>query len=220
MIRIVSAIEDAPDNALILIEEIENGLHPIATRRIVEYLIDVADRKSCQVIFTTHSNDALAPLPSKAIWAAYNGEVLQGKLDIKALRTITGQIDAELAIFVEDSFGERLVATALRYAGGVEMDAIKVHAMGGESPARKVNEQHNVDPTSRFPSIALLDGDQAAHVDPARNVFVLPGSASPEGHIFQSVHDRIDRVAARLAVGMQLPVSAQAESSRSSGSGH
>ncbi|NKS29292.1 AAA family ATPase [Rhodococcus hoagii] len=78
VIRIVSAIEDAPANTLILIEEIENGLHPVATQRIVEYLIDVANRKSCQVIFTTHSNDALAPLPSKAIWAAYNGEVLQG----------------------------------------------------------------------------------------------------------------------------------------------
>ncbi len=103
VIRIASEIEAAPDNAMILIEEIENGLHPIATQRLVEYLIEVAKRKSCQVIFTTHSNDALAPLPSKAIWAAYNGEVLQGKLDIKALRTITGQVDARLAIFVEDA---------------------------------------------------------------------------------------------------------------------
>jgi ABC-type multidrug transport system ATPase subunit len=129
---------------LILIEEIENGLHPVATRRMVEYLLDVAKRKSCQVIFTTHSNDALAPLPPNAIWAAYNGEVLQGKLDIRALRTITGQIEAELAIFVEDEFAERLVVTALRYHGGVELDAVKVHGMGGAGPAKKVNEQHNL----------------------------------------------------------------------------
>lgn len=85
VIRIVSAVEETATNSLILIEEIENGLHPVATRRMVEYLIDVADRKSCQVIFTTHSNDALAALPSKAIWAAYKGEVLQGRLDIRAL---------------------------------------------------------------------------------------------------------------------------------------
>lgn len=65
------------------------------------------------MIFTTHSNDALDPLPPKAIWAAYNGEVLQGKLDIKALRTITGQIDAKLALFVEDAFAEFMVTTAL-----------------------------------------------------------------------------------------------------------
>jgi len=158
VIRIVSEVEAASDGAMILVEEIENGLHPVATRRMVEYLIDVARRRSCQIIFTTHSNDALDPLPSKAIWAAYSGEVLQGKLDIKALRTITGQIDAKLAVFVEDSFSELMVTTALRYHGGLEIDAVKVHGMGGAGPAMKVNEQHNLDPTAAFPSVCLVDG--------------------------------------------------------------
>lgn len=66
VIRIVAGIEAANANALILIEEIENGLHPIAVRALVEYLIEVAARKSAQVIFTTHSNDALDPLPDRA----------------------------------------------------------------------------------------------------------------------------------------------------------
>lgn len=70
VIRIVAEVEAAADNAMILIEEIENGLHPVATQRMVEYLIDVSQRKSCQVLFTTHSNDALAPLPPAAIWSA------------------------------------------------------------------------------------------------------------------------------------------------------
>ena len=210
VIRIVSAIEDAPSGALILIEEIENGLHPVATRSMVEYLIDVAKRKSCQVIFTTHSNDALDPLPPKAIWAAYNGEVLQGKLDIKALRTITGQIDAKLAIFVEDAFAEQLVTTALRHHGGIEIDAVKVHGMGGADPAIKVNQQHNIDPTlPGFPSVCFIDADQADKADPVQRIFVLPGDSDPEAHVFDVVHDRIDHVAARLAVSMQLPASAQ-----------
>jgi ABC-type multidrug transport system ATPase subunit len=208
VIRIVAEIEAASDNTLILVEEIENGLHPVATRRMVEYLIDVARRKSCQVIFTTHSNDALGPLPSHAIWAAYNGEVLQGKLDIRALRTITGQIEATLAIFVEDSFAERMVITALRY-GGVEMDAVKVHAMGGYGPAMTVNEQHNHDPTATFTSVCLLDGDQRDKVDREARVFALPGDQPPESHVFQRVFDRLDSEAARLAVSMQLPSGSQ-----------
>jgi hypothetical protein len=57
---------------------------------MVEYLIDVAERKKAQAIFTTHSNDALKPLPSQAIWAAIGNKVFQGKLDIHALRAITG----------------------------------------------------------------------------------------------------------------------------------
>jgi len=209
VIRIVSEIEDAEENSLILVEEIENGLHPVATRRMVEYLIDVARRKASQVIFTTHSNDALGPLPPRAIWAAYNGEVLQGKLDIKALRTITGQIEAKLAIFVEDEFGELLVTSALRQRGGIEMDAIKIHAMGGATPSIKVNEQHNLDPTAKFPSVCLLDGDQADLADPTNGVGLLPGSTSPEMHIFNRVFERLDALAARLTVSMQLPSARQ-----------
>jgi len=209
VVRIVSEIEQAPDNALILIEEIENGLHPVATRRIVEYLVDVALRKSCQVVFTTHSNEALAPLPSIAIWSAYNGEVLQGKLDVGALRTITGQIDARLAIFVEDSFAELMVACALRYYGQVEVDAIQIHSMGGEAPARKVNEQHNVDPSAQFPSVCILDGDQSERVDPEKGEFCLPGAGLPEAHVFDLVLDNIDTLVGRLAVSLQLPPEAQ-----------
>ncbi|MYQ54706.1 MULTISPECIES: ATP-dependent nuclease [unclassified Streptomyces] len=209
VIRIIADVEAAPEGAMILIEEIENGLHPVATRRMIEYLIDVAARKALQVIFTTHSNDALAPLPPKAIWAAYNGEVLQGKLDITALRTITGQIDAKLAIFVEDKFAENMVTTALRIHGGMELDAIKVHGMGGASSAIKVNEQHNLDPTSTFPSVCLLDGDQAESVDVDNGVFKLPGTMDPESHVFDRVFERIDQVSAKLAVSMLLPTGQQ-----------
>ena len=179
VIQMVSEVEAASENCLILVEEIENGLHPVATRKMVEYFIDVAKRKSAQVIFTTHSNDALEPLPPKAIWAAYNGEVLQGKLDINSLRTITGQIDAKLAIFVEDEFAVRVTATALRYHGNVELDAIQIHGMGGSSPAMKVNEQHNLDPTRTFPSICLVDGDRQELVDPSRACSVFPATGRP-----------------------------------------
>lgn len=208
VIRIVAAIEAAGDNALILIEEIENGLHPIATRRMVEYLIEVARRKSCQVIFTTHSNDALDPLPSISIWAAYNGEVLQGKLDIRALRTITGQIEASFAVFVEDHFAELMVKTAMRYAG-VELEAVQVHSMGGFGPAMTVNEQHNHDPTAKFKSVCLLDGDQKDLINPESRIFALPGDQPPEAHVFQKVIDCLDEQIARLTVSMQLPSESQ-----------
>ncbi|MFE9427638.1 AAA family ATPase [Kitasatospora sp. NPDC006697] len=209
VIRIIAEVEAAPPGVMILIEEIENGLHPVATRRMVEYLIDVAHRKACQVIFTTHSNDALTPLPSNAIWAAFNGEVLQGKLDINALRTITGQIDAKLAIFVEDSFAELMVMTALRNHGGIELDAVKVHGMGGAGPAIKVNEQHNLDPTMAFPSVCLLDGDQADKTDATNGIYALPGTAEPEAHIFDSICEKLDTVAAKLTLSMQLPLNQQ-----------
>ena len=45
IIRMVLQLEAASDNSLVIIEEIENGLHPIATIRMVEYLIELAARK-------------------------------------------------------------------------------------------------------------------------------------------------------------------------------
>ncbi|GAA0553556.1 hypothetical protein GCM10009546_14530 [Actinomadura livida] len=204
VIRIVAEVEAASPGAMILIEEIENGLHPVAAQRMVEYLIGVAHRKSCQVVFTTHSNDALAPLPSKAIWAALLGNVIQGKLDVKALRTITGQIEAKLAIFVEDEFAELMVTTALRSHGGIELDEIKVHAMGGADPAIKVNAQHNIDPTCTYPSICILDGDQSERANPDKGIFTLPGASSPEAHVLNRVLDCLDEEAGRLAVALHL----------------
>jgi ABC-type multidrug transport system ATPase subunit len=208
IIKIVSGIELAADNSLILIEEIENGLHPVATRRLVEYLLKVAKRKSSQVIFTTHSNSALEPLPPKAIWAAFKGEVIQGALNIEALRTITGHIDSKLAIFVEDSYGELMIGTALRYAKA-DLRAIKVHGMGGHDPAIQMNAHHNGNPTRTFESVAIVDGDQRSRADASKRIYAFPGDDDPEAHVFDSVHGKMDELAARLTVGLNLPVSEQ-----------
>lgn len=104
IIRMVAEIETAGDQSLVLIEEIENGLHPVATVRLVEYLVEVAERKRVQVIFTTHSNEALQPLPSKAIWVATQDRIFQGKLDVGSLRAIAGKIEQTAVLFVEDRF--------------------------------------------------------------------------------------------------------------------
>lgn len=120
-----------------------------------------------------------------------------------------GQIDARLAIFVEDSYAELLTATALRYSSGVELSAIKIHGMGGASPAISVNEQHNLDPTSIFPSICLLDGDKPNYASNDKKIYLLPGSGHPEQHILDRVVGKLDTVAARLTVSMQLPAGQQ-----------
>jgi predicted ATPase len=208
IIKMISGIEAAAENSLILIEEIENGLHPVATRRMVDYLLDAAKRKSAQVVFTTHSNDALGPLPNHAIWAVYSGEVLQGKLDIRALRTLTGEVEASLAIYVEDSFAEAMVATALR-SQGVELDGLRIHGMGGEANARLVNRQRNRDPAKTFPSICILDGDQAGQVSEEERIFALPGDTSPEAYVFDMILSNIGSNAARLTVALGLPIEKQ-----------
>lgn len=201
VIRMVASIEQAEDNALILVEEIENGLHPVATIRMVEYLIEVASRKKAQAIFTTHSNDALKPLPSKAIWVATQDRLFQGKLDIHSLRAITGQIDAKLAIFVEDRFAAQWVTAILRQRQNVAIDHIEVHAMEGDGTAVAMNLYHNNSPAVDKPSVCVIDGDSQQKDSAKDLVFRLPGDA-PESFVFEEVLAAWDLVGGKLAVAL------------------
>ena len=201
IIRMISQIESSPDQSLVLIEEIENGLHPVATTRLVEYLIEVAERKSIQTIFTTHSNAALVALPSNAVWVATQDRIFQGKLDIQSLRAITGQISAKLAVFVEDNFAKLWVQAMLRCYGAVAIDAIEVHAMEGDGTALKVHTHHRNDPAAKTVSVCIIDGDSRQTEDPTTNVFRLPGSV-PETYVFDQVLQKSDQFGGKLAVAL------------------
>ncbi|GLH74765.1 hypothetical protein GETHLI_32670 [Geothrix limicola] len=201
IIRMVAEIELVEDQALVLIEEIENGLHPVATVRMVEYLIDAAERKKLQTIFTTHSNDALKPLPSKAIWVATQDRIFQGKLDINSLRAITGQIDAALVIFVEDPFAKLWVEAILRQANNLAVDHIQVYGMEGDGTAVAMNRYHRKDPSSLVPSICLIDGDSEQSESKDDAIYRLPGQ-SPEAFVFDEVMTAWDSIGGKLAVAL------------------
>ena len=212
--RMVVTIEGLPENSLVLIEEIENGLHPVATRSMVEYLIEVAERKRIQTIFTTHSNDALSVLPDQAIWAASKSAVFQGKLDVESLRAVTGQIDKSLAVFVEDEFARVWVEAALRSdPSGTLYPQVEVHGLQGDGTAVAVNRHHNLDPSSSVPSICFIDGDSQQRDGAEDHVYRLPG-ASPEGHIFDSVLEAWGTIGGQLTVALLQPFEKTADVKR------
>lgn len=205
VIRMVTLIESMPPNALVLIEEIENGLHPVAVRRMVEYLIDVAERRSIQAIYTTHSEDALRPLPTEAIWAAIDGKVRQGRISIEALRAITGRIDEQMAIFVEDTFAKDWVESIIRNDLPEHMDEIGVYAVSGDGQAHSIHLAHRKNPSiaTKLKSICVLDGDSQQNEDLSKGVIKLPGKM-PEEEIFEFVRGNINNLAMQLAVALHL----------------
>lgn len=208
IIRMITRIEQAPANSLILIEEIENGLHPVATRRMVEYLIDAAERKSIQTIFTTHSDYALAPLPNEGIWASIDGKLSQGKLSVEAVRAVAGRVDKKLAVFVEDAFAKTWVDTILREVLGTAYDQVEVHAVHGDGNAVKTHLGHLRNPAIKFKSLCVIDGDSQQQNNEAEGIFRLPG-AQPELAVFNAVHARIDEDLAILTVSCQRAPEAQ-----------
>lgn len=204
IIRMIIEIESLPDNSLVLIEEIENGLHPVATIRMVEYLIDLAERKRVQAVFTTHSNDALKPLPSKAIWACLSDKTVQGKLDIDSLRAIKGEVNSQLIVFTEDPFAKAWVDHIIRAHRGVDPHLVEVHALAGDGTAVETNRYHNQDPSSRTPSICIIDGDSQQVEDTRDGIFRLPG-AVPETAVFDSVRENLNDQGGQLAVALHKP---------------
>lgn len=208
IIRMVAELENLPNYSLVLIEEIENGLHPVAVQRVVEYFIDLASRKNIQVIFTTHSDYALKPLPSEAIWACMDGALQQGKLSIETLRALTGRIDKKLAIFVEDEFAKKWVEYIIRLKLGNQIEEIGVFPSGGDGNAVKTHEAHNVNPTVHHKSICILDGDSNQKENAERDIFRLPGLA-PESTVFNSVLMNLDKNIALLTAACQLSLSKQ-----------
>jgi energy-coupling factor transporter ATP-binding protein EcfA2 len=202
VIHLVADAESLPDYSLILIEEIENGLHPVAVRRLVEYFIDVAFRKKLQVIFTTHSDQALTPLPPEGIWASIDGTVQQGKLSIEMLRVVSGRIDKRLAIFVEDEFAKSWIKAVLREKLSAHLDEIAIYPVFGDGNAVNVQRGHMVNPAIRFHSICFVDGDSRQIEDPKKHIFRMPG-ANPELTIFNSVFSNLERNIAFLTIALQ-----------------
>jgi len=210
ILRMISDIESLPNNSLVLLEELENGLHPVAVRRMVEYFIDVARRKTLQIIFTTHSDFALEPLPSEAIWASWEGKVQQGKLSIEALRAISGRVDKRLAIFVEDVFAKTWLETVLREKIDDLIDEVGIYAVAGDGNAVKTHTGHMLNPAISFHSLCLIDGDSKQKEDASKGIYRLPGS-SPESTIFDSVLSNLNSNIALLTIACQRSISKQDE---------
>jgi hypothetical protein len=204
----VSAIETIEENALILVEEIENGLHPVAIRRLVEYFVDVAQRRSCQVIFTTHSDYALDPLPHQAIWAALDGTVQQGKLSVETLRAVSGRVDTSVVVFVEDNFAKCWLEYVLREKLGRAFDQVEVHAVAGDGNAKRIHLAHRDNPAISSVSFCYIDGDSEQSEDTERRVYRLPGN-QPEATVVEGVYEHLNEDLAVLTVSCQRPPEAQ-----------
>ena len=202
IIEMVSKIEAADNEALILIEEIENGLHPVAIERIVEYLLDAATRKRLQVIFTTHSEYALKQLPPEAIWACVDGEAYQGRLSNESLRAITGSAEKERVIFVEDNFAKDRVEDILRQHVKGGLAATEIHAAGGYPYLIEVTNHHNKNPSISKRAVAVVDGD--ASIQAGEHILKLPGGV-PENEVFGFVSSRADKFSSLIQQRCQCP---------------
>jgi predicted ATPase len=117
LFELFSIINECPDGSLILMDEIELGLHEKAQEMLMKELKDVCKKRKFQIICTTHSSRVLECLPPEGrIFLERTGDEIAVIPEISpayATGKLSGRPNAELNILVEDGEAKLIVETAL-----------------------------------------------------------------------------------------------------------
>lgn len=110
-------IVEAPNNSLILIEEIEEGLHPKIQRRLMDVIFHESVICRKQFIITTHSSSILASVrPESRLFIdkeGNNSQVIKNISINEALSRMDSESYPLVNVYVEDSISRKIVEKAI-----------------------------------------------------------------------------------------------------------
>lgn len=111
--KIIEDIVNAEEGSLILIEEIEIGLHPKIQRRLIDVIYHESRRTHKQFIVTTHSPSVLASVsPESRVFIENTNNVFRAipKISINAALTKMDSLSYPLVdIYVEDDVSKKII---------------------------------------------------------------------------------------------------------------
>jgi len=67
VLAIAAAMLSAPEDSLVVIEEIDNGVHPSRARHLMDSIRSIAERRNLRVLLSTHNPALLDALPDAAV---------------------------------------------------------------------------------------------------------------------------------------------------------
>lgn len=217
---IFSTIYSCGENSILVLDEIELGLHAKAQRLFIEKLKEVCMQTHTQVICTTHSKEIFQCLPDDARFFI---ESVGGKTKITAgissefAFSKLGAIgEKELDLFVEDQVAKTLIETAL---GATIRSRVEITDIGSATAISKQLAALYVRRNDRK-TLAIFDGDQKAlegdnlsHAEKMSEnpsvdfqkwiktkVGYLPGETWPEAWIVQKCKEIPDLIAHSLGI--------------------
>ncbi len=117
LFELFSIINECPDGSLILIDEIELGLHDKAQENLIEELKKICEKRKFQIICTTHSSRIIESLPPEGrIFIERIGDqtnIIPGISPAYATGKLSGRPNVELEIIVEDKAAKLILETVL-----------------------------------------------------------------------------------------------------------
>jgi predicted ATPase len=159
IISLISRMAELPEHSLVLIEELELGLHPKAQKLLMEMLFQIVYAKKLQLIFTTHSPFLFDAVPSV-------GRILLRKPSSKleviykpssslAFSELTGETPKELTVYVEDKVAKLMLETLLDSATRKRIDILDVGSK--ENLVRMIGSHYRNHALGK--AVAIADGD-------------------------------------------------------------
>jgi len=156
--QILEAVYDAPDHALILIDEIDLLLHEASLVSLLEHLVKVCTRRRIQLVFTAHRHSVLSVdgINHRHIVQTPEKTICLENTSPRAITNLTGRTERSLAVYVEDDLAEAIVRKVAEECGVVGSVALAKY--GSAQNAFTMAAAHVLMDLDR-PSLFVLDGD-------------------------------------------------------------
>ncbi|HCD9746164.1 AAA family ATPase [Pseudomonas aeruginosa] len=159
VIDLLNTLFSAPEKSLIIIEEIELGLHPSAQRELAQALTKIAFERKLQIIISSHSEYIIDNLPRNCRILLERGKKehhIQYKVTTRAaLSSLTNTSNSELLIFCEDEFAKSVIQSTLPQESRQRVELIP---RGADSELiRAVSHHQGIG--HKHKSIVIWDGD-------------------------------------------------------------
>ena len=159
VLGLILEILKAGQGALIVIDEIELGLHTQAQIRLIEELKNLCKKYQCQILCSTHSKEILESLPPEGrIFIKRSDDHTDTLPKISpeyAFGRLSGIHLEELRVFVEDDVGKAFVENSLPLT---LRDRINILPIGSDQAVLKHMAVHYRERNEAF--ISFLDGDK------------------------------------------------------------
>lgn len=203
-------------NALILIDEIETGLHPFTQQQLMLELQRIALRNELQIIVTSHSPVILDSVPLEArIFLERTEDNVVEKPAYKDIiqKALYGQSLEKLSLLCEDEMGEYFVLGILDYLNPrlnlVPDDIVVGRDTGKDEFPAHITALGKFGKLSEF--VFILDGDAYLSADAkmkeAAGKFnftlqplYLPGKTTPEAWAWQVLTENTAEYANKLGI--------------------
>ena len=223
LFEMFSVIFSISEGALIVIDEIELGLHSEAQKKLIEHLKETCKKRKIQVICTTHSKDIFSQLPDDArtFVESINGtSVVTNSISPEfAFSKLSAENPYEINLLVEDVVAKSLMLNILPswIRSRISIEVIgSASALTRQLASNYIREkQENI--------VVLFDGDQACKEKAnlqygckmaeskdkdedikawmKSKIEYLPGETWPESWIIQKCSETMDVLSQLLGVG-------------------